>query len=239
MARLFEDDLTIIYYTANVVPGAFANSVYTQLLRAAQGQKIIVVSQKPMLVEETQVQVDFHRSHLNIYRQALIGAKLADTEYIALAEDDVLYTPEHFKRRPSPGKFAYNLATWNIFTWGEPLFHHKDGGRINLNGLICERELFIEAMEERFTRWPDDSKIKLGLWAEPGRYEGHLDVTIREVETFYTYPPNIIFSHQTALSYDNLGEKKRMGQLRTDSLPYWGRATEVVSLYNGSINEEN
>lgn len=226
------NDLTIIYYTANAIPLAFASAVYTQLLKAAQGQEIIVVSQKPMEIEETQVHVDFPRSHLNIYRQALIGAKLADTKYIALAEDDVLYSPEHFKRRPNPSKFAYNLATWNIFTWGEPLFHHKDGGRINLNGLICERELFIEAMEERFARHPDDSKIKLGLWAEPGRYEGHLDVTIRETETFYTYPPNIIFSHQTALSYDNLGERKRMGQLRATELPYWGRVEDIRKYYD-------
>lgn len=225
------DDLTVVYYSANVISKSFSGAVVGQLFIAAKSLPIIAVTQKPMTYFQSNMVVDLPRHHLNIYRQALIGAKAATTKYIALAEDDVLYSPEHFKRRPGPGKFAYNLATWNIFTWGEPLFHHKDGGRINLNGLICERELFIEAMEERFARHPDDSKIKLGLWAEPGRYEGHLDVTIREVETFYTYPPNIIFSHQTALSFDNLGEKKRMGQLRATELPYWGTAEKIRNMY--------
>lgn len=223
-------DLTLIYYTCNEIPEGFARNTRSQLLRVAYSYPIISVSHKPLDLGQNII-VDLPRHHLSIYRQALIGAKQATTKYIALAEDDVLYSPEHFKRRSSDGKFAYNLATWNIFTWGDSLFHHKDGGRINLSQLICERELFIEAMEERFNKWPDDSKVRLGLWAEPGRYEGHLGVTIREVETFHTYPPNIIFSHQTALSFDNLGEKKRMGQLRATELPYWGSAKKVRALY--------
>lgn len=221
-------DLTIIYYTANVIPEKFAETVRTQILKVAGNNPIISVSHKPIEFGQNII-VGLPRHHLNIYRQALLGAKQATTKYIALAEDDVLYSPEHFRYRSKDGRFAYNLGTWNVFTWGEPLFNHKE--RRNMGQLICERELFIEAMEERFKKWPDDDKIDLGHWAEPGKYEKHLGVTVRDCEFFYSNPPNIIFCHQAALSYDNLGERKKMGELRASSLPYWGNAVHIRGMY--------
>lgn len=222
-------DLTCIYYTANVISDHFAHNVQGQLLKALDGLPLISVSKKPIKLGENICVGDTPRSHLNIYRQALIGAKAAKTEYIALAEDDVLYSPEHFKQRGSPGKFAYNLGTWSIFTWSNPaIFTHKGGGRRNLNALICERDLFIRAMEERFLRWPDDAKVDISVWAEPGKYEKYLDVSIQQTETFYTNPPNIVFSHETALAFENLGTRKRLGEIRATEIPYWGTAQQVM-----------
>lgn len=222
-------DLTIVYYTANVVPEYFADAVRERLTESANGLPIVTVSHKPVDFGDNIV-VDLPRHHLSIYRQALIGARAATTEYIALCEDDALYSPEHFKHRPSPGKFAYNLGHWGIYTWEkEPIFSWK--GRRNLCNLICERDLFIRAMEERFLRWPDDSKINLGLWAEPGKYERQLDVSVQETEEFWTNPPNIVFSHEAALSYGNLGKRKRLGELRATEVPFWGKASEIRSLY--------
>lgn len=231
MAKIPED-LTIVYYTANVIPEQFANVILRQLVVAAEGLPIITVAQKPMSSPgEDVVILGLPRHHLSIYKQALVGAQTAKTKYIALVEDDVLYSPEHFKHRPSPGKFAYNMNAWNIFTWTEPIFTQKLGGRKNLNGLICERELFIEAITERFDSYPDESNINLSLWAEPGKYERQLGVTVREFEEFVTNPPNIIFSHETALSFEGLGTKKRMGEVRATDIPYWGSAEEARGLY--------
>jgi len=197
----------------------------------------VAVTHKPMPVEENII-VGMDRSHFNIYRQALIGAKVAQTKYIALAEDDVLYSPEHFKYRPKDdNKFAYNLGAWSIFTWGEPIFTHKGTVRRNLNSLICSRELFIEAMEERFAKYPEPGGMLKGykleqLWAEPGRYERNIDVTIRESETFHSNPANIVFSHQHELSYETgLGERKRVGEYAAYEIPYWGRAETIRSFY--------
>lgn len=223
------NDLTIVYYTANVISERFASNTRLQLLRVAGQYPIISVSHKPIDLGQNIV-VDLPRSHLNIYRQALIGAKQAETRYIAFAEDDVLYSAIHFENRPSEGKFAYNVGCWSLFTWISPaVFTYK--GRKNLCNLICERELFIKAIEERFKRWPDDSKIRLGLWAEPGKYERQLGVTVQETEEFYTNPPNIMFSHETALSFDNLGARKRMGNIRATEIPMWGSAESIRNLY--------
>lgn len=228
------NDLTIIYYSANVVPKYFERTVQEQLEKAAQGTQIISVTHKPVGIGDNII-VNLPRHHLSIYRQALLGAKQADTKYIAMAEDDVLYSVEHFKKRPSPGKFAYNMGSWNIYTWSYPLFTHKGGGRKNLNGLICERELFIEAMEERFAKWPVDEDINLSNWAEPGKYEKNLGVTVRPTEEFYVNPPNIVFSHDKELSFGNLGTKKRLGEFRATEIPYWGKASDVLDIYKEEL----
>lgn len=214
------NDLTIVYYTADHIPEPFAQSIRDNLILSSTKYHVILIHQDKKL----------ERSHLNIYRQALLGAKMATTKYIALAEDDVLYHEEHFTHRPSPGVFAYNKSLWSIYTWVKPpIFSYKD--RRNLSTLICERDLFIEAMEERFAKYPDDSKVNLSNWSEPGKYEDHLGVTRRQSEVFYTNIPLVAFSHETALSFTNLGKRKKLGDLRVTGLPHWGMAEDVIKLY--------
>jgi hypothetical protein len=215
-------DLTAVFYTAGHISSAFMENTHKQLLEALGDIPLITIT-KPSNVE---------RSHFQIYRQALEGAKQAQTRFIALVEDDELYSPEHFKYRPKNKPFAYNLGYWGIYTWREPMFHYK--GRRNLGNLICEREAFIEAMEERFAKYPNpdpnDQHLK-DIWGEPSKYERQLGITPREYEEFYTLPPNIKFSHQTELSFAGLGTRKRAGDLQALELPYWGRAEDVAKLY--------
>jgi len=227
-----ESNLTIVYYTSNKIPDKFAENTRNQLTHAVGNLPLITVSQKPMNFGRNICVGDIGTTHLNIYRQALIGAKKANTKYIAMAEDDVLYSPEHFLYIPRPNHFAYDKHIWAIYTWSKPpVFSWKD--RINLYAMICERDLFIEAMEERFAKWPDDSKISLGHWAEPGKYESrnHLGVTERNIEIYFAKVPSIAFSHQTALSFSNLGTRKKLGVLQAFEIPVWGKAEDIVRLY--------
>jgi hypothetical protein len=223
------NDLTCVYYSANKISDTFAKNTQSQLFEALGGMPLISVSQRPMNFGENIV-VDLPVHHLSIYRQALIGAKNSKTMYIACCEDDVLYSPEHFNHRPSPGSFFYNMNFWNISTWEKPMFTQKLSGRRNLSQLICERDVFIEAMEERFAKYPDGN-VDLGTWAEPSKYEKNLGVTVRSWEAFTTNPPNIVFSHETSLSYQNLGKRKKQGDIRALEVPYWGRAEDIMKLY--------
>lgn len=228
-------DLTVVLYTANALPSKFATNMRTKLMESIGELPLVCVSQKPMNLgyNTENIVVKPHRSHVNIYRQALIGALTAKTKYIALCEDDLLYSPEHFKYRPKQKPFAYNLGVWSIFTWQEPaMFTYKGGGRVNLCNLICDRVAFIEAMEERFKKHPDESKIDTRIWAEPSKYERQLGVTIQEREEFFTNPPNIMFSHETALSFQGLGKRKRLGEMRAFEIPYWGNAETIKALYD-------
>lgn len=213
-------DLTVVYYSAMNLPVKFADSMRVNLGKVIGNTPIIMITQSK----------EIPRFHIQIYRNALEGAKQAKTRYIALAEDDILYSPDHFNFRPSDGKFGYNMCVWNIFTWTQPaVFNYK--GRRNLSGLICERDLFIEAMEERFAKWPNDAETPIRNWSEPGKYEENLGVTVRQTELFYSETPNIAFTHETALGFLNLGKRKKMGEIKAIEIPYWGRAEEILKLY--------
>lgn len=231
-------DLTIIYYTAACLPVKFMQNTWKQLIKATEtnsiptGYPIITVALKSGEHKNWNITVDLSRSQASIYRQALIGAKEATTKYIACGEDDVLYSPEHFKFRPKPGHWGYNMNAWNIYTWGTPVFSYKaPGGRRNLSQLICEREMLIEHLEERFRLWPDDSKIDIRIFGEPGKYDNQLGTKPYPTEEFYTNPPNIVFSHQANLQFKGLGTRKALGQIRATSIPYWGSADTIRALY--------
>jgi len=217
------NDLTAIYYTANKIPISFQHDTKIILLESLRD------SGMPYLIEIKQSE-NIEPSHIQIYKNALEGAKKATTKYIALCEDDVLYTPSHFKYRPKDDNaFAYNMNVWSIYTWVKPaIFSYKD--RINLSGLICRRELFIEAMEERFSKVNFDN-LFLGNWAEPGKYEKNLGITERKIEKFFSDDPLVAFSHETALSFQNLGKRKKLGNPRALEIPYWGKAEDIIKYY--------
>ena len=229
-------DLTIIYYTANVLKESFAEKVRKQLLKASQGLPIISVSRKPLDFGDNIVEVAKESGVINIYKAILLGAKKAKTDYIALAEDDALYPEDHFNRfLPPEDIFAYNLTRWNIYTWSNPPFFSIKFRRI-LATLIAPRKLLVEAIEERFAKYSDTSKIPLKWMSEPGRafYEQKLGVTPRKVMDFYTYSPVIVFSHPDAIGYELQGKHKRANVIRALELPYWGTAQQVMKEYYDS-----
>jgi len=225
------DDLTIIYYTANFISNHFQDATKKVLLEAIGQTFLISVSQKPMDFGENICVGEIGRSAFNIYRQALIGAKAAKTQYVAMAEDDILYSADHFTHRPHDGFFAYDKNNWSIYTWvNPPVFSYKD--RRTFYSLICERDLLIETLEEREAKYPNDKDKPILIWGEPGRYEGKMGVSRRNFEIFYSKVPNVVFSHETALAFDNLGRRKKMGDLKAIEIPFWGRAEDILKLYD-------
>lgn len=238
-------DLTIIYYTANLLdeknPYFLANTK-KQLLKAIGDYPMIIVSQKPMTMigkNSTNICVgDIGRSHLNIYRQMLAGCKAAKTKYVAMAEDDILYSYEHFHTKvPEKDVFLYDMNKLSLFTWTDPpLFSFRHNRKV-INQLICKRDLFIEAIEERFAR--REVLIKRGkteeqilrFWGDPGRYEKFLGVTERQSDTFMCTCSSIVFNHEYAFGYVSRGKRKKLGDLRIVEVPHWGRAEDVLKLF--------
>lgn len=225
------NDITIIYYTANKIKECLLKHTLDQLLISARDIPIISVSQKPMNLGQNICVGDIGRDFFNIYRQALIGAKEAKTEYIAMAEDDVLYSPDHFSSyRPDKGVFAYNLEYLSLYTWVRPPMYSSKGRRVLFN-LICHRKDFIEAMEERFAKFPDTKNMSTAKWGEPGRYENLLGVKVWKTVEFYTTLDNIVFSHEEAYGYTTLGKRKKLGHHRSYDIPYWGKADKLLDYY--------
>lgn len=240
--NITKDDLTIVYYTSNYLDDAnpyFLENTKRQLVKAIGDLPLIVVSQKPVTRFEgftgefTNICLgNIGRSHLNLYKQILIGCQNAKTKWVAMAEDDILYSWEHFHHYLPPNKkFAYDMNKVSIFTWTKPpMFSFRTKRRV-VNALISRRDYLVEALEERFNHFPDPSKIDLSKWGDPGRYEALLGVTPRESEEFYSTCPNIVFTHENAFGYLNHGKRKRLGDLRIIELAQWGRAEDILKLY--------
>jgi hypothetical protein len=148
-----------------------------------------------------------------------------------MAEDDCLYSPQHFSEfRPEGAAFAYDMNIWSLYTWKRPpVFCHKH--RCVLWTLICPRELFVDYMEARFAKYPDPHNYPAKFFGEPGRYSHQLGMSDYAKVEFMASKPSVVFNHEQAMGFDHLGRRKRLGINLTEEIPYWGRADEVLTLY--------
>lgn len=223
-------DLTIIYYTANRISEEVAWRFRRTILENAPPEApIISVSQIPFDFGKNICVGRIGSSVMNIYRQVLEGCLIADTEYVAMCEDDCLYTKEHFVEF-RPQELAYNRSRWNLVPWRvPPIFYYKD--RSVFSQLIAKREVLIEAMKERLAL----KNPKIYYLAEPGRYDLRLGVTLRKTEAFYATKPNIVFDHVDSMQFDGngLGKRKKIAEIRSDCIWPWGFASDVVLKYFG------
>lgn len=242
-------DLTVVYYTCNYLDEKnpyFLQNTRKQLLKAIDDLPVVIVSHKPTMFGNNSTNVcmgDIGRSHLNLYRQILEGCKAAKTKWVAMAEDDVLYSQQHFNPQYyvkheffEDDYFLYDMNKVSLFTWGRPVFSFRFN-RLVVNQLIAKRQMLIDALEERFARlevlrkvMPVEKIIK--YWGDPGRYEGILKVTIRPTKQYSGWIPSIVFSHNYAYGYEfNQGKRKKLGDLRITELADWGKAEDILKLY--------
>lgn len=258
-------DITVVYYTSNYLDEKnpyFLDNTKKALLKAAGDLPWVVVSQKATTFPDRQKSIkqvfmgDIGRSHLNIYRQILEGCKAAETKYVAMAEDDILYSYGHFHSNQIDKEFGrhgdvflYDMNKVSLFTWTKPaMFSFRTKRRV-VNQLIAPRQMLIDALEERFRRFDllmkinkrehpeieDHEQRLIKYWGDPGRYEDILGVIVRPVVEFYCSQPSVVFSHEYAFGYEfNQGKKKRLGDIRIIELYDWGRAEDVLKLYGRS-----
>src|SRR3989338_3960004 len=222
-------DLTIILPTLNLVPKEWQAFHKKTLLEAIDGAPIITISKNPMdwgnnVLEDGPPTVE------NLYWKILRGAKLAKTPFIAIAEDDALYTREHFLFRPSMDVFAYNMHRWAIFTWGQPFYFLKQS--IANTFLIAPRELTIEALTERFTKYPLGSPPKF-IPGELGREKNERSVglTPRKHVEFITVDPQVQFYHEFGFDPLEKSRRKKPWPIRAYDIPRWGRAEELRKFF--------
>lgn len=224
-------DITLIMLTANRVPEKWAEFHKQKLIESANGSPIITISRKPLnwginLLDEE----EYHIS--NIYYQLLRGARHATTDYIAVVEDDTLYPKEHFEFRPPLDTFAYNMNRFNVFRWSRtPTYFWKD--RQSNSTLIAPRLLAIEALQERFDKFPDGTPS--GFTGELGRknIEDNLGVTHRKSMWFYTEEVSVVrVDHEEGVDRLSRTHRKGMGILRAYDIPVWGKAQDLVNIFN-------
>lgn len=224
------EDLTVIYITANKLPKHFAEYQRKILLKAIGNYRLISISREPIFFGELLLD-DGKKSLSNIYRQILRAAKIARTDYVAIAEDDCFYHESHFNfYRPPMDTFAYNQNRFALFTWGDPIFSWRD--RKSNCSLIAPRELLIEALEERFAKWPDGTPDK--ITGEVGRsmVEKNLKITPRKSIEKFSEVSIIQFNHDNASEDRQVNHRKKLGQIKCYDLYHWGHAKKLREIYD-------
>lgn len=226
------DDLTILYITASSVPSHWQEFQIHVLLTASADSPIVSVSRSPLPLGINLLDTA-PRSYWNIYMQMLRAALLATTPFVAMAEDDTLYTYEHFHSfRPKMNEVAYDRSRWSLFTW-DPIYCLRQ--RISNCSLIAPREYLISALEERASRWPLPPPND--LVGEIGRTESRLSVSPRNMTEFYSRGPIVQLNHPTGTDTGDYGISggkhmiKKHGQIQATEIPFWGRATDIAKEY--------
>lgn len=231
-------DLTIMYISASEMPERWMRFQIEELLAAAGDSPIVSVTRKPLDLGRN-IADDGQKSYWNIYMQTLRAARIAQTPFVAMAEDDTLYTPEHFRDfRPRMDEVSYDRSRWSLFSWEpDPIYCLRQ--RISNCSLIAPRQLLIEALEERREKFPrgvpNDSCGEVGR----NRLERKLGLTCRKSVEWYCKNPIVQLNHLTGTDvgdYPNmLGNGrhfyKKHGEIKAVEIPYWGTAKEVVSYY--------
>lgn len=230
------DDLTILYITASEMPNKWLRFQIKHLLKAIENTSIISVSRKPMNLGINLIDTE-KKCYFNIYMQMLRAALLAKTLYVAMAEDDVLYSKEHFIQfRPKLTEVSYNRARWSLFSW-DPIYCLRQ--RISNCSLIAPTKLLIEALSERKTAWPDGAPNEIS--GEVGRslIDKQLHVIIRDKVEWYSTTPIIHLNHPDGNDAHARRKWKKHGQIKAYDIPYWGRAEEIARVYNEGNSQNN
>lgn len=223
------NDITIIYITASELPEDFAKFARETLIKAIGKTPLISISRKP-LDFGLNILDDGAKSTDNIYRQMLRAAKIATTDYIAIAEDDCLYHKDHFKLRPELDTFLYDQNRFALFTWGDPIYSWRD--RVSNCSLIAPRIELIRALDERFAKYPTQIPDHLVGELGRGRVERNLKVTERKSVRKYGEVSIIQFNHDDASEDRQVRHRKSLGQIKALDLYYWGPAKDLVKHYD-------
>lgn len=217
-------DLTILYLTANEVPEKWAQFQRATLLDST-GNKlpIVSISRKPINFGHNILDTE-EKSIFNIYFQMLKGARFVDTPFVAVVEDDVLYSWEHFQFRPAEDEFAYDMNRLGLFTWSRnPMYFWKN--RVSNSMLIAPTKLMIEALEERFK-----SPMAYKIHGELGRnnIEEKLGITLRKKVEYFAEESSIRFDHDFGYDHASRYHRKKEGPIRAYDIPRWGKSVDLV-----------
>jgi hypothetical protein len=224
------DDLTIIYISASRMPDKWVKFQLDNLFNAIGDTPIISITRKPLNLGINLIDSE-KKCYWNIYRQMLRAAKIAKSKYVAMAEDDTLYSKEHFSEyRPPDDACSYNWARWILFQWNPEMYSIRQ--RVSNCTLIAPREYLIDALQEREDKYPNGHH-----WCgEVGRnkVEKRLRLPKRNSTKWFSTVPVIQLNHRTGTDTGGgpgTGRTKRHGQIKAYDIPYWGKAENIGKHY--------
>jgi len=245
-------DLTILYITDNALEPTIANRCMELLDWAVKGKRIVSVSQKPISFGDNVCVGEIGRVALSIDIQIREGLKVIDTPYVAIAEHDCVYTPEHLNFRPKDEEsFWYNINCW-LAQYENPNWPELNGqfskfsGRRVQSQMTCWTDMFRDITKRKIRilsdpayqkRWPVRSRL-----GEPGTNYPRRSKKVfgrspelkhlwRQVKDYINIVgakdwesenPNIDIRHNGNFT------GPRRGSHRAFEIPYWGTLEDVM-----------
>ena len=223
------NDLTIVYYTANVINNEAAERIRGNLLKKANGTRIISISHKPINFGDNMCVSNMPVGLYSLFKQVLVGAREVKTKFMACAEDDYLYGPDHFEMiPPRDDTFYYDVNRWGL---------NKDGRyfwrmRTIFGMCFAPTQLMIDTLENRYAKITSPTDARIKYFSEPGKYEEHLGIPCVRMERIHLNTPTITFNHKLSMG------KRRMVR-GTDiierELPIWGDGATLWKDYMGEL----
>lgn len=136
----------LLYYTDNLLDENLMRVCQRQLLKAAQGKKIVSVSLQPLDFGQN-IFLPLERGYLTMFKQILAGLEALDTDIVYFCEHDVLYHPSHFDFVP-PRKdiYYYNNNYWFLRMYDGFALHYDVSP---LSSLCAYRDILIQHYKER------------------------------------------------------------------------------------------
>lgn len=175
-------------------------------------------------------------SYFSMFKQMIAGLEAVKTKYVAFAEHDCLYTPEHFKLRPVvEDQVNYNINRWHA-NWdtGEYTYY-----RIKVfSQLISNTKTALTALKERLDMaldglppyvlsepglkdYYEEFKLVKKLWCKKNN-RPHFRYRATSLKT---KSPNIDIRHSTNIT----NAKWIKGRKSVRELPHWGNFKEYTN----------
>lgn len=243
-------DKTVIYLTDNQLDPRIAELCRKNILASIGDLPLVSVSQSPLDFGTNICVGPIGRSSLTLNIQMQRALELVDTEFVAIAEHDCLYTPEHFEFTPPDEHFWYNTNVW-LMQYA-PNNHPELVGTFSIfknrkanSQLICSTESQIRATSDRIEMMGDPAWVRrypTGRIGEAGAMDykhamklsrgasiAHIRPKLADYVTKYigktwsSELPNIDIRH------DNNFTKNRWGNSQRYELPYWGTMEDVLN----------
>jgi len=166
---------TILYYTHNRENPEFEQKIMDNIKEMAGDIPIISVSQKPIDMGKNMCVGEVGLSYLNEWRQILIGAMEAKSQFLIFCESDVLYPQEYFDfNPPEDGIWRYNNVWMCFHGKGMPQSFRRK--KYTEGAQICSRKYVIDRIEEQLKGQP--------LWYDGREYikdNGRKRLTLRKM----------------------------------------------------------
>jgi len=208
---------TIIYYTSNRENSAFEQKVIDGVNTVRGDVPVISVSQKPLDFGHNICVGDVGHTYFNAFRQLLIGAQAATTEWVVMAEADCFYPRTgYFDFAPADPETIYTYDNvWILWKKaGKDYFRRKEQTHASL---IYHREYLIEILEKAFDGKPEWSRDRKGPHSAVSFYPAG--------QKWTSFTGDAIVNVKTG---DSMNYGTRLMDVKPETeLPFWGGAVQL------------